>query len=106
MGDEIQRWPSQKAEPKPIPDRTSWAIQASADYWREAAADPMGKLRLLDARFARLDPNGLDFFKAEVADAIRAADPKAVLGDPHLVGLIRALWGERGVVKLRDRAKQ
>lgn len=65
----------------------------------------MLRLRLLDARYARLDPNGLDFFKGEVGDAIRAADPKAVLGDPHLVGLIRALWGERGVIKLRDRAK-
>jgi len=66
----------------------------------------MLRLRFLDARYARLDPNGLDFFKGEVGDAIRAADPKAVLGDPHLVGLIRALWGERGVTKLRDRAKQ
>ena len=104
MGDEIPRWPSQKAEPPPPPDRTTWAARSAAEHWR-GVTDPLGKLRFLDARYARLDQNGLEFFKGEVGDAIRAADPKAVLGDPHLVGLIRALWGERGVIKLRDKIK-
>jgi len=105
MGDEMSRWPASKPEPAPAPDRTAWATRSAAEHWREAAATPLGKLRLLDARYARLDPGNLEFFKGEVGEAIRSADPKLVLGDPHLVGLVRSLWGERGLQRLKDRAK-
>ena len=105
MGDEAPRWSAPKAEPAPTPDRTTWATRSAAEHWREAAATPLGKLRLLDARYARLDPGNLEFFKGEVGEAIRSADPKLVLGDLHHVGLVRSLWGERGLQRLKDRAK-
>jgi hypothetical protein len=105
MGDETPRWSAPKADPAPAPDRTTWAAKSAAEHWREVSNDPLGRLRFLDAKHARLDPGNLEFFKGEVGEAIRNTDAKVVLGDPHIVGLIRSLFGERGVQRLRDRAK-
>ena len=107
MGDEWgeQRWKAKpKAEPAPQSDRAQWANQSSAEHWREAIKDPVGRLRWMEARFAR-GPSNLDAFKAEVGEAIRAVDPQLVLGDPHVVGMVRALFGERGVTRLREKLR-
>jgi hypothetical protein len=62
---------------------------------------PLNRLRYLDARLAQgatVDPN-------RVAELIREVGAKAVLSDPDAIGLVRQLFGERGVIRLRDRAR-
>lgn len=104
MGDEFPRWPAQKPAPEPPPDRASWAQKASSEFW-SSVTDPAGRLRLYAARLARLDPSRLDTFRAEVAAVIRETDPRLVLDDPRLVSMVRELFGERGVARLREKAK-
>jgi hypothetical protein len=104
MGDEFHKWPAQKPAPEPAPDRTSWAQKASAEFW-SSVTDPAGRLRFYAARLARLDRSRLDAFRAEVGAVIRETDPKVVLDDPHVVGMVRELFGERGVMRLREKVR-
>lgn len=107
MGDEFQYQsfsntskPSQKVE-----DRSDYAARSSADYWATAVAEnPLNRLRLLDAKLAR---PGVDTeaIKARAGELIRELGAAEVLKDPDCVGLVRQLFGERGVARLRERAK-
>jgi TPP-dependent pyruvate/acetoin dehydrogenase alpha subunit len=103
MGDEIPKWPAQKPAPEPPPDRTSWAQRASAEYW-SGVTDPIGRLKHLEARYARLDPANIEAFRQELTAAIRNAEPAAILAEPRVVTMVRSVYGERGVTRLRDRA--
>jgi hypothetical protein len=49
------------------------------------------------------DKDAWDRLRDAAASAIRDADPKDVLNDPHLVGMVRHLFGERGLGRLRNR---
>jgi len=72
-------------------------------------ASPIGRLRYCDAVLARLrvqkDTERVESLKATVAGLLREADPVEVLAEPHIIGMILELFGERGVRRIRDRSK-
>jgi hypothetical protein len=89
---------------------TTWASQANMRYWDEVKGDVIGRLRLADAYLARINigewsqrNERREWLKMRVGELIRAAKAEDVLGDPSLVGMVRDLYGERGVIRLRDR---
>ena len=90
-----------------------WKIQQAEKTAHSIAADPIGELRMLDAVLARLtfqqdDPSyhdRLEQLKSKAAAKIGALQPKVVLGHPDLRGMVRQLWGERGVTRLAMRAE-
>jgi hypothetical protein len=90
-----------------------WKIQQAEKTAHSIAADPIGELRMLDAVLARLtfqqdDPSyhdRLEQLKSKAAAKIGALDPKVILGHPDLRGMVRQLWGERGVTRLTMRAE-
>lgn len=90
-----------------------WQIERAEKTARALCADPIGELRMLDAVLARLMiqheddsfPERYERLKSVVAEKISAADPAAVLGDPHLRSMVLQLWNDRGVNKLIARAK-
>lgn len=90
-----------------------WKMQQAEKTAHSIAADPIGELRMLDAVLARLtfqqdDPSyhdRLEQLKSKAAAKIGALDPKVILGHPDLRGMVRQLWGERGVTRLTMRAE-
>lgn len=90
-----------------------WKMQQAEKTAHSIAADPIGELRMLDAVLARLtfqqdDPSyhdRLEQLKSKAAAKIGAIDPKVILGHPDLRGMVRQLWGERGVTRLTMRAE-
>ena len=66
----------------------------------QRGAERGGVRRYLDTRLAA----GAEIDRERVAQLVREAGAKAVLSDPDAVGLVRQLWGERAVERLRDRA--
>lgn len=104
MGDEYVYSPSAKTEKK-VPDRTDSAINSSADYWATAVTEnPLNRLRLLDAKLARPGVD-VEAIKARAGELIRELGAAKVLTDPDCVGLVRQLFGQRGVDRLRERVK-
>jgi hypothetical protein len=105
MGDEYVYSPSAKTEKK-VPDRSDFAVNASADYWATAVTEnPLNRLRLLDAKLARPGVD-VESIKARAGELIRELGAATVLTDPDCVGLVRQLFGQRGVDRLRERAKE
>ena len=105
MGDEFVYSPSAKPEKK-VPDRSEFAISSSADYWATAVSEnPLNRLRLLDAKLARPGVD-VEAIKARAGELIRELGAAKVLTDPDCIGLVRQLFGQRGVDRLRERAKE
>ena len=112
MGDERTYWPGSpsvgQSGPKAQPDnRSEFHDNQSLAYWSEAVREgPVQRLRYLYARLARANPDERDRIKSRSAELIREAGPTAALSDPHIIELVRELFGARGVDRLRDRAKE
>lgn len=107
MGDEFVYQPSVgKSSPQDkLDDRSAFAIKSCAEHWATAVTEnPLNRLRLLDAKLAR---PGADVaaIKARAAELIRELGAEQVLTDPDCVCLVRQLFGQRGVDRLRERAK-
>ena len=88
----------------------SWASQAAIKHWDEKIGTVIGRLQLADAYLARITVGDwqqrrerTEWLKGYVGPLVREADPAAILGDPGLVGMVRQLWGEPGVTRLRDK---
>lgn len=99
MGDELYSTvkPSQPTEKKRELD-----VSSCQRMWDTLVREsPLNRLRYLDARMAA----GAEIDRDRVAELVREAGAKAVLSDPDAVGLVRQLFGERGVVRLKDRAR-
>jgi len=101
MGDEYTYSPLVKTE-KPKPSHNlEHSLHSNVTTWNELVRQsPLNRLRFYDAQLAR----GLEVNKDRVAELIREAGPAAVLSDRDVIGLIRQLWGERAIEKLRQRA--
>jgi len=70
--------------------------------WNSAVREsPLNRLKFYDAQLAR----GVEVNRDRVAELIREAGAAAVLSDRDTIGLVRQLWGERAVERLRARAK-
>lgn len=83
--------------------------------WNETLKepDPLAKLRLCDALLARytvnFDPSThddkMEWLKEVVGAELRRADMAKVIGDPHIMSMIRQLYGERAVMRAKERAQ-
>ena len=103
-----------KTDKQVAADNERW--QATQDRcareWDKRLAEPLAKLKLADALLARYNVRNdevghderMEWLRERVADLVREADPKAVASDPSLLAMIRQLWSERGVLKIRARA--
>jgi hypothetical protein len=70
--------------------------------WNSAVQEsPLNRLKFYDAQLAR----GVEVNRDRVAELIREAGAAAVLSDRDTIGLVRQLWGEKAVEKLRARVK-
>ena len=79
--------------------------------WELREPDPLGKLRLCEALLARYTiepdadtPERIDWLKQVVSMHIRACDPKDIWNEPHVLGMIRHLFGDAGYRRIRERA--
>ena len=101
MGDEYTYIPSVKQE-KPKPSHNlEHQLHSNSATWNELVRQsPLNRLRFYDAQLAR----GIDVNRDRVAELVREAGPAAVLSDRDAIGLVRQLWGERAIEKLRQRA--
>jgi hypothetical protein len=52
------------------------------------------------------DRDAVERLREAAAAALRIADAIEVLNDPHLAGMVRQLFGERGLNKLKKREVQ
>ena len=77
------------------------------DHWEESfRVSPIQRLKYLDALLARTtDPDKVERIKWRVAELIRESDARSILGEPHLVTMIRYFYGERGLARLKERAR-
>ena len=99
MGDELYPTvkPSQPREEK----KRELDVSSCQRMWDTLVREsPLNRLRYLDARMAA----GAEINRDRVAELVREVGAKAVLSDPGAVGLVRQLWGERAVERLRHRA--
>lgn len=91
----------------------SWSSQANMRYWESAITTPFGKLRLADAYLARIGVGDwqqraerTSWLKNYVGDILRSLDDATeAYGDPQVRSMVRELWGEPGVTKLKARCK-
>lgn len=88
----------------------SYASQAGMKHWDEKVGTVIGRLHLADAYLARITVGDwqqrrerTEWLKGQVGPLVREADPAAILGDPGLTGMVRYLWGEPGISRLRDK---
>lgn len=101
MGDLHQYFPTKTEEPKPS-HNLEHHIHSNQRTWDELVRQsPLNRLRFYDAQLAR----GIEIDRERVAELVREAGAAAVLSDRDAIGLIRQLWGERAVEKLRARVK-
>jgi len=82
----------------------------NARVWSKQEPTPLNRLKLCEAYLARLtispDADAMERLKDSTAAALRSADAAEVLGHPHLMSMVRQLFGERGLNKLKKREVQ
>lgn len=90
-------------------DESQFAAQneRAATHW-ELSTDPLAKLLLCEALLARYTVTGqcgdhdkMESLREVAAKHIRAAKPSEIIGNPHVHGLVRFLFGERGIRRLK-----
>jgi len=104
MGDEFTYFPTKQAQTeKPKPSHNlEHQFHSNQVMWNESVREsPLNRLKFYDAQLAR----GVEVNRDRVAELIREAGAAAVLSDRDTIGLVRQLWGERAVERLRARAK-
>ena len=98
MGDEYTYSPTVNTEKVKPSHNLEHSLHSNLVTWNELVRQsPLNRLRFYDAQLAR----GLEVNKDRVAELIREAGPAAVLSDRDVIGLIRQLWGEKAVEKLK-----
>ena len=77
------------------------------DHWEESfRVSPIQRLKYLDALLARTtDTERTESIKWRVAELLREVDAGQVLGEPQLVTMVRYLFGEKGLKRLREKVK-
>ena len=102
MGDEYTYSPTVNTEKVKPSHNLEHSLHSNLATWNELVRQsPLNRLRFYDAQLAR----GIDVDKDRVAELVREAGAAAVLSDRDAIGLVRQLWGEKAVERLRDRAR-
>jgi len=84
----------------------TWATQSCIRHWDQRIGTTLSKLHLAAAYLARIgvgEWSDREIRKDWLKGQVREANPKDVLGDPNLCGMVRELFTERGVTRLRDK---
>ena len=98
MGDEYTYSPTVNTEKAKPSHNLEHQLHLNSATWNELVRQsPLNRLRFYDAQLAR----GIDVNKDRVAELVREAGAAAVLSDRDAIGLVRQLWGERAVEKLK-----
>ena len=92
----------------------SWASQANVRYWESVKNNPYYRLRMADAYLARIGVGDwqqraerTSWLKNYVGDLLRSLDDATeAYGDPHIRSMVRELWGENGVERLKARVQK
>ena len=83
----------------------------SQAYWeKHGLSDDLGRLKLCEALLARYsvqpeEGDRMEQLRNVVADCMQSVSSIKVLDNPSLLSMIRHLWGEKGVNRLKARAK-
>jgi hypothetical protein len=87
-------------------EQDAWNARA----WGKLEPTPLNRLKLCEAYLARLtispDADAMERLRDSTAAALRSVDAAEVLGHPHLMSMVRQLFGERGLNKLKKREVQ
>ena len=105
--------PQKSPEQKAADDEMFKAAQdRAAKGWEKLEPTPLNRLKLCDALWARYTvtedadtAERIEWLKGVIAMHLREANPRDVLGDPHLTTMVFALFGPRGLNRLRERAQ-
>ena len=107
--DRPQKSPEQKAADD---EMFKAAQERAARGWEKLEPTPLNRLKLCDALWARYTvtedadtAERIEWLKGVIAMHLREANPRDVLGDPHLTTMVFALFGPRGLNRLRERAQ-
>jgi len=102
MGDEYTYSPTVTTEKVKPSHNLEHQLHSNSATWNELVRQsPLNRLRFYDAQLAR----GIEVNRERVAELVREAGAEAVLSDRDAIGLVRQLWGEKAVERLRDRAR-
>lgn len=102
MGDEYTYSPTVNTEKVKPSHNLEHQLHSNSATWNELVRQsPLNRLRFYDAQLAR----GIEVNRERVAELVREAGAEAVLSDRDAIGLVRQLWGEKAVERLRDRAR-
>ena len=102
MGDEYTYSPTVNTEKAKPSHNLEHSLHSNLATWNELVRQsPLNRLRFYDAQLAR----GIEVNRDRVAELVREAGAEAVLSDRDAIGLVRQLWGEKAVERLRDRAR-
>jgi hypothetical protein len=106
-GEKVEKTDKQKAaDVARHTEQDDWNARA----WGKLEPTPLNRLKLCEAYLARLtispDSDALERLRDSTAAALRSADAAEVLGHPHLMSMVRQLFGERGLNKLKKREVQ
>ena len=106
-GEKVEKTDKQKAaDVARHAEQDDWNARA----WGKLEPTPLNRLKLCEAYLARLtispDADAMERLKDSTAAALRLADAAEVLGHPHLMSMVRQLFGERGLNKLKKREVQ
>ena len=103
-GEKVEKTDKQKAaDVARHAEQDDWNARA----WGKLEPTPLNRLKLCEAYLARLtispDVDALERLRDSTAAALRSADAAEVLGHPHLMSMVRQLFGERGLNRLKAR---
>jgi hypothetical protein len=106
-GEKVEKTDKQKAaDVARHAEQDDWNARA----WGKLEPTPLNRLKLCEAYLARLtispDADAMERLKDSTAAALRSADAAEVLGHPHLMSMVRQLFGERGLNRLKTREVQ
>ena len=106
-GEKVEKTDKQRAaDAARHAEQDAWNARA----WGKLEPTPLNRLKLCEAYLARLtispDSDALERLRDSTAAALRSADAAEVLGHPHLMSMVRQLFGERGLNKLKKREVQ
>jgi hypothetical protein len=106
-GEKVEKTDKQKAaDVARHAEQDDW----NARQWGKLEPTPLNRLKLCEAYLARLtispDADAMERLKDSTAAALRSADAAEVLGHPHLMSMVRQLFGERGLNRLKTREVQ
>ena len=98
MGDEYTYSPTVNTEKVKPSHNLEHSLHSNLATWNELVRQsPLNRLRFYDAQLAR----GIEVNRERVAELVREAGAEAVLSDRDAIGLVRQLWGERAVERLK-----